>query len=810
MRNPGTGPNQGCFRSARRVLGFVVLLLALLLAAQPQARAQLMPGLGGGDEAEAPPEAIPENLKPEEVDGVVARMTDAQVRDSLIDTLTEKARRDSPRARSGAGGLGVFLARARLGLEGFTRRLTGYAVTLGKGYDTLVPELGTALGKLRGGRSVGAMLGHILAALAAAGLLFWGATLKLRPTRRRIEAAGLGSSLRRLLSLATRFGVDLLPVLAFLIAVVVLASVAYDGDDPLRRLVLLFGTGAAFVLTIDALSRLVLAPRVSELRLLPVGDEIAALTCRSLLILLAVSAFIWLAAGALILSGMKLPAHLLLVSISGTAVMALVVILSFSFRRPLAEAIKGDGQTAWRAFAARHWHSAFLLYAFIVWILWTHSMLARAPSALWPAVASLLIVAAVPILDRRLGRLAVRVFNLPDAEERTAAALTQLERAQDQAAAQRRELGIAEESDPEPTEAERQASNDAAVAAKSLKARRSYAVVARQAIRVALVGLGAILLLQTWNIGLPGMSGEEARLQVWSALLDAGITVLIGYAFWRLTASLIDPHMPEAREASADEGGGAALTRLETLLPLLRVTLLVLIVLVTTVFTLSSLGVDIAPLIAGAGVVGLAVGFGAQALVRDIVSGIFFLIDDAFRVGEYIEFGELRGEVEAISLRSLKLRHHKGPVHTVPFGELRSVTNHNRDWTIYKMEFRLPFETDVQQVKKIVKRIGAEMLADPEFGPKMIQPMKSQGITRVDDDAIILRTKFMCKPREQFVLRRFAYQRIKEEFRKVGIEFAPRQVRVRTGTDKPEEAAAAGHSAAVDPNRPETAGDFST
>ena len=138
-------------------------------------------------------------------------------------------------------------------------------------------------------------------------------------------------------------------------------------------------------------------------------------------------------------------------------------------------------------------------------------------------------------------------------------------------------------------------------------------------------------------------------------------------------------------------------------------------------------------------------------------------------------------------------------MHTVPFGELRSVTNHNRDWTIYKMEFRLPFETDVQQVKKIVKRIGAEMLADPEFGPKMIQPMKSQGITRVDDDAIILRTKFMCKPREQFVLRRFAYQRIKEEFRKVGIEFAPRQVKVRTGSDKPEEVAAAGHSAAVDP-----------
>ena len=810
MRNPRISPDQGWLRTARRVFGFAVLFLAFWLLAIPApARAQLMPGLGGGGEAETPSEGIPENLKPGEVDGVVARMTDAQVRDSLIETLTEKAEREASRAQSGAGGLGVFLARARLGLEGFAQRLSGYAVTLGEGYDILVPELGIALGKLRGDRSVGAMLGHILAVLAAAGLLFWAAMLKLRPTRKRIEAAGGDRSLRRLLSLATRFGVDLVPVLAFLIAVVVLASVVYDGDDPIRRLVLLFGTGTAFVLTIDALSRLFLAPRAAALRILPLGDEIAALTCRSLLILLAVSAFIWLAAGALILSGMKLPAHLLLVSVSGTAVMALVVILSFSFRRPLAEIIRGDGETAWRVFVARHWHSAFLLYALLVWVLWTHSMLARAPSALWPAVASLLVVVAVPILDRRLGRLAVRIFNLADAEERASAALAQLERAQAEATAQRQDLGVAEESDPEPTEAERQASNEAAIVAKSLKARRSYAVVARQAVRFGLVALGAILLLQTWNLGLPGMSGEESRLRVWSALLDAGITVLIGYAFWRLAASLIDPHMPEARAATADEGGGAALTRLETLLPLLRITLLVLIVLVTTIFTLSSLGVDIAPLIAGAGVVGLAVGFGAQALVRDIVSGIFFLIDDAFRVGEYIEFGELRGEVEAISLRSIKLRHHKGPVHTVPFGELRSVTNHNRDWTIYKMEFRLPFETDVQQVKKIVKRIGAEMVGDPEFGPKMIQPMKSQGITRVDDDAIILRTKFMCKPREQFVLRRFAYQRIKEEFHKVGIEFAPRQVKVRSGTAKPEDAAA-GHSAAVDPGRPAPAGDFST
>src|ERR687883_690604 len=107
---------------------------------------------------------------------------------------------------------------------------------------------------------------------------------------------------------------------------------------------------------------------------------------------------------------------------------------------------------------------------------------------------------------------------------------------------------------------------------------------------------------------------------------------------------------------------------------------------------LSALGVDIGPLLAGAGVVGIAVGFGCQKLVQDIVAGIFFLIDDAFRVGEYVEAGGLKGTVEAISIRSMRLRHHRGAVQTLPFGELKSVKNHSRDWVIIKLDFRVPYD----------------------------------------------------------------------------------------------------------------------
>lgn len=147
---------------------------------------------------------------------------------------------------------------------------------------------------------------------------------------------------------------------------------------------------------------------------------------------------------------------------------------------------------------------------------------------------------------------------------------------------------------------------------------------------------------------------------------------------------------------------------------------------------MSALGLNIGPLLAGAGVVGIAIGFGAQALVRDIVSGILFSIDDAFCTGEYIDVGLAKGSVEKISIRSLRLRHHLGQINTIPFGEIKNVTNFSRDWVIMKLELRLPFDTDLERVRKLVKGVGRDMLADPELGPNFLQPLKSQGVHRME------------------------------------------------------------------------------
>jgi small-conductance mechanosensitive channel len=211
---------------------------------------------------------------------------------------------------------------------------------------------------------------------------------------------------------------------------------------------------------------------------------------------------------------------------------------------------------------------------------------------------------------------------------------------------------------------------------------------------------------------------------------------------------------------------------------LLRKFLIAVLFVIVTLTVLSSIGINIGPLIAGAGVVGLAIGFGAQTLVRDIISGIFFLIDDAFRVGDYVQTAGEKGMVEHISLRSLKLRNPRGMVITIPFGDMGTVTNFSRDYIITKLDFRVRYDTDIDKVRKIIKKINKELAQNEEIAPVLLGKIKSQGVREMDDSAMIMRVKFKTVPGEQFIVRRHVFQRIKDKFSEAGIEFAHRNVTV--------------------------------
>lgn len=224
------------------------------------------------------------------------------------------------------------------------------------------------------------------------------------------------------------------------------------------------------------------------------------------------------------------------------------------------------------------------------------------------------------------------------------------------------------------------------------------------------------------------------------------------------------------------------------------------LVVMVTMTVLSSMGVDIGPLLAGAGVVGLAIGFGAQKLVADMFSGFFYLVDDAFRVGEYLEAGAASGVVENITLRSLMLRHHRGMLQIVPHSELGSITNFMRGGIVVKFNLDFPYDADIDKIRKVIKKVGQTMLKDEEFGKDFIKPVKSQGVHEITNSVMTIRVKFTAQPGPHFVIRREAFKRITEALTVKGIHYAHKKVIVdipaaTTENLNPEQAKAAGAAA---------------
>ncbi len=316
----------------------------------------------------------------------------------------------------------------------------------------------------------------------------------------------------------------------------------------------------------------------------------------------------------------------------------------------------------------------------------------------------------------------------------------------------------------------------------------TYEDLARRVAGILAFVVGLYALVVIWN---PDASWSE-DLPIERAL-DVMVILFIGYILFHFFRVWIDSKIAEEIDEGGgeaelgDEGGEGGQSRLATLLPLFRGAILAVVVVTIVLIVLMELGINVSPLFAGAGVVGLAVGFGSQTLVRDIFSGAFFLMDDAFRKGEYIDIGDVKGTVEKISVRSFQLRHHLGALNTIPFGEIKVLTNYSRDWVIMKLPLRVTYDTDVEKVRKLIKKLGQELLSDPVIGDNFIQPLKSQGVIEMQDSAMIIRVKFMTKPGDQWLVRKKVYQEIRELFAREGIRFAHREVTVRLADEKAAE-----------------------
>ncbi|WP_312895191.1 mechanosensitive ion channel family protein [Microvirga sp.] len=328
--------------------------------------------------------------------------------------------------------------------------------------------------------------------------------------------------------------------------------------------------------------------------------------------------------------------------------------------------------------------------------------------------------------------------------------------------------------------------------AEATQGHELWAVFVDRGVRVLLMVAAAAFLAWVWGIDPGAMTSRDTVVtRLVRGALSSIVILLVADLLWQVVKTQIDRRLTNL-QAAAPPGSEEALrhARIRTLLPMLRMAVFIVLATVAVLMALSSLGVEIGPLIAGAGIFGVAIGFGSQTLVKDIISGIFYLLDDAFRVGEYIQSGSYKGSVESLGFRSVKLRHHRGPVFTVPYGQLGAVENMSRDWVIDKLTVGVSYDSDFDKAKKLIKQIGKDLAEDPDFAPHIIEPLKMQGVEQFGDYGIQIRLKMMTKPGEQFVIRRRALALIKKAFDENGIRFAIPTVQV-AGSDEAEPAAAA-------------------
>jgi small-conductance mechanosensitive channel len=579
-------------------------------------------------------------------------------------------------------------------------------------------------------------------------LLAYGAERGYRRGARRLyEGLALpeeAEALQRLGRLLAKLCLDLVGVAVFAAAILGLFFLLYHGHGPTRLTVMTLLTALLIVRIAAAVSQFFFAPHAPDLRIAPFDDVSAWRIHRWIIAATAITAFGLLACGLMLRFGLDPVLHELLLDMVAGALVITLIAGALRLRKAVTAAllsqIDGEGYThrALRSLASL-WHVAFIAYVVFLLFLTTYKDVIGEQSASFPGLLSLLIVVSIPGVDFFLRALLDHAMP--------------------------------------------------AVRRDGLSKSVSALPVFKRAARILIIIVALFLLGRVWGVNFFALGQESFGEEIMRALVDIALTLLVAYVAWGAIKAALARYLPaeeteEGEEAhGVDEGGGTGASRLETIMPLvmhfIRITLVVIVVMIL----LSSLGVNIGPLLAGAGVVGLAVGFGAQTLVRDVVSGLFFLMDDAFRKGEYVDIGSVKGTVEGINIRSLVLRHHLGILHTIPYGEIQHLSNFSRDWVIVKMEFRVPTDTDINKVKKIFKQIGAEMLEHPDLGGDFLQPFKSQGVKAIEDSAIIVRGKFMSKPGRQFMLRKELYNRVQQAFQENGIEFAHRKVTVELPPD---------------------------
>jgi small conductance mechanosensitive channel len=733
------------------------MLAAVVLAlAAPQASAQ------SAQSAQSAPQPAPSNAQPgqrqatrEDLQDLLHTLQDPAKRDALskqIETLLAVEQKAPPQER----GLG---ARTLATLSSGFQQISAFMEQLGRGVDDsshLLSWLETQ-GSDPTLRDMWLDIGADLALSLGAGLIVaYAVGIGVKTGRRRLAQRVGGRWFRRIRFAAARLVLELLPVLAF--GLVALGALGWLAPPGTVRLVLLAMINAMLVtMAAMALARFVFSPMEPALRLVPLRDSAAAYlyVWTRRLIVVAVWGYVLLQAGLLL--GLPSSSYAAAVKLLGFILTALVIILILQNREAMAHWIRGTPAPAGnhrimpgvvRGRIAEIWHVIAIAYVAGLYMVWALEItggffyLARA------TVFTLLVIAAVAAGEVWLPRLFNRFSGL-----------------------------------------------DAALVARYpvVAARANRYVPILRRILVYLVRIAAILLiLEAWRVNVSGALFSGTGRDLLGRIADIAIVVVIALASWEVASGLITAHLNRR-----DQTGHAIIrsARVRTLLPLIRNALLIVISVMAVLIILSELGVDIAPLLAGAGVAGLAIGFGAQSLVKDVITGGFFMVEGTINIGDVVDINGKGGLVEGMTVRSIRLRDYNGDLHTINFGSVGVITNMTRDFSYYLCDVKVAYRYDVDEIIAVLRETDEELRRDPAFKGDILAPIEIAGVETFADTTFVIRARIKTRPIRQWDVGRAFRRRLKLKFEAKDIQLAvpglPAYVVVSEGAPKKGRIAAA-------------------
>jgi len=533
-------------------------------------------------------------------------------------------------------------------------------------------------------------------------------------------------SLLRLPFAIGRLVLELLPVVAFAGTVALLLGTDIGDVGVARLAIIAVVNGYLIARAIICVMRALFGP----LSLFPVRAEIAAYIEIWTRRLVVVGATGIVAANIALLLGLYYSAYLALIRLVMLVVHLFVVVIILQCRRPVAGILRAPAGTVgvmsmFRNRFAKVWHVLAIALDLALWTVWALNIQNGYSLLLQYFVGTIVVLLGMRVVSMVALGLIDRGFRIkPEILQRF----------------------------------------------PGLEARANrYLPLLRRVVTAIVTTIGFIALLEVWGVNaIVWFYGGQIGSRVVSAIVTVAIAALIAAVVWEGSNALMDRQLSSLTR----NGHYARAARLRTFQPMLRTTLLTVIIAIVALTALSEIGVNVAPLLAGAGIIGIAIGFGSQKLVQDVITGLFLLMESTVQVGDYVKLSGLSGTVENVSIRTIRLRADDGAVHIVPFSAVTTITNSSRGLGNAAVSVSVSYKEDTDRVGTILKEIVAQMRSEDEFKPRIRSDLELWGVDKVNGEMATLVGQIRCTDSGRWPVQREFNRRVKIRFQEEGIEIA--------------------------------------